>query len=159
MVEKLNETEPDAREIVRNWRALWFEREAGTPTREIAERLGLTYAWVRDRLAMEARSMPKDGPGRLAARLEYLLIQAEGSIATDPAAAERTAKVVLAMTRAAEAVAAFSAQNTVTEAGADNERTDYRAELERRLARIIDARGESGVAASHDGGGAGADSS
>lgn len=154
MVEKPNEAdEPPRRkrpDHERDWRPILYEHEAGTPIAEIAARLDLTESWVKTRLLRETRALPSAGPARLAVKLQYFLEQAEARLGGDPAATEKTARAVLAMTKAAEAVAAFSAaHSTPTEASADNDE-EKRAEIIRRLDRLA-AEAQSEAAGDFDG--------
>ncbi|WP_158291512.1 hypothetical protein [Marinicauda algicola] len=158
MVEKLNEAgDPPRRtapDHARDWRPLLYEHQAGTAAAAIAARLGLTERWVKARLRREADSLPPAGPARLAVKLQYVLGQAEASLGHDPAATERAAKAVLAMTKAAEAVAVFTAQHTAREAGADNDYQTRRAALEAKIARLLEAeRAREGAEDPEDGSG------
>ena len=144
MVEKLNDAELKPRgrpDHSRDWRPLLYEMQSGIAPGEIAVRLGLSERWVIQRLRREADSLPADPGQRLALKLVHFMGQAEARLMADPAGAERTAKAILAMTKAARAVADFSAASATVEAGPDDEE-DYRAILERRIARIVAGRGD-----------------
>ncbi len=154
MVEKLNDAElkPRARpDHSRDWRPLLYEMQSGIAPGEIAVRLGLSERWVVQRLRREADSLPADPARRLALKLVHFMGQAEARLMADPAGAERTAKAILAMTKAARAVADFSAASATVEAGPDDEE-DYRAVVERHLNRIAASRGEGADASSDESG-------
>jgi hypothetical protein len=152
MVEKLNDAEPKPRarpDHSRDWRPLLYEMQSGIAPGEIAVRLGLSERWVVQRLRREADSLPADPGRRLALKLVHFMGQAEARLMADPAGAERTAKAILAMTKAARAVADFSAASATVEAGPDDEE-DYRAVVERHLNRIAASRGEGADASSDE---------
>lgn len=129
-----------------DWLAVYLEYEAGTPAEELAERLGYQVQTIRNR-ACHYRQVLVRLDINLPDRLGLHLSVAEQAIAAGQTAdAERAAKAVLAVIRAARSLEQWRGDmekdkpDSASETDADITIEELRAELEQKIARLIEDR-------------------
>jgi hypothetical protein len=139
MVEIADEARPSPRKADRA--ALYERWRIGETPDELAQAYGLAPCTVRERCRWVERMFPPDTPARLRHRFAQRLMAAEAALDTgSPIEAERRAKALVALVRAARALENWSEPQHAASAGAEEGRGepfDAGAELERRLLEQI----------------------
>ncbi|MGX6647071.1 hypothetical protein ACWCOP_03890 [Maricaulaceae bacterium MS644] len=142
MVEIKDEQRPSPRKA--DWAALYERWRIGETPEDLALAYGLAPSNVRERCRWVERMFPPDAPARLRHRFARRLMAAEAALdAGSPLEAERRAKALVALVRAARALENWSEPQNAAAAEAEEsggEPFDAGAELERRL--LAQIRGE-----------------
>ncbi|XBQ16297.1 MAG: hypothetical protein ABL308_00105 [Oceanicaulis sp.] len=140
-----------------DWVAVYERWSAGERAGLIADEFGLQPDTVQQRCKWLDQNFPREARSRRAHGFSQALEEAHASLLSgDPAEAERRAKAVFALVRAARAIEDWAGEapdrDTQGQSGRGGsgeegagEKSEARAELERRLARLKDARGRRGA--------------
>lgn len=142
MVEKDSETPKRGPRKV-DWIAVHTRWSEGRSAAWIADQFGLQPATVSLRCGWIDTHFPPTAPARFKATLARRLEASQAALeAGEPIEAERQAKALLAIVRAAKAVEEWIMDNDAAETPADpgpeaNAHDDPRAELERRIAHLV----------------------
>lgn len=128
-----------------DWAAIHERYLAGETEEALAEVYGLAPTTLKERCRWIARAFPPGAPMRMLAALIRRLEEAQAKLETGEALeAERRAKAVIALVRAARALESWSMDKPKTPRSApshqeaDPTHEDPRVELERRLLHLLD---------------------